>query len=458
MQLREFPVLGEDDDELVDRLALGLGEGTARVLAYLLLREGRPEFDDPATRLAIRIGTGASRSAVTDAVERLTDRGLVAETTVSRDVRGRPPKAWSPAAGREGTLRRVDDAHGLDLVAEAVRVAEALGVDARIDAPPDPTAGAGDYRRLDAGGASVTVGLNWHPNPFHAPLFAAAADGVYRDRGLAVDLDPYEGSGRALGALRAGDVDVALAGAATTVRTLADGAALVPLAPLFQRAMTVLYTTREVFGEELERADQLRGCRVGMPGGSETELLGRLFLSQSGLFETATLVDVAGEEREALRTGRADAVTGMFSDPRGLADEGATVDVLPVADHFPIYGPTLVTTPATLRDRGPALAALLGAAVAGRATVTADPTAAVRAVHRRRTAGTAGAGNDALAAAGNAGTDRRDDPAVERDRRDLLAAVERFGGGSAVSDHGWGWHRAEEWHRLRTALDQADLL
>jgi len=442
MQLREFPVLEEADDDLVDRLALGLGEDAARVLAYLLLRERQPGFDgEPATRLAVRIGTGASRSTVTTAIDRLIERELLAETTVQRAVSGRPPKAWRPAASREPTIRRVDDAHGGALVEQAGAVADGLAV-----AAPEPSVDA--TGPLDAGGTSLDVGLNWRPNVLHAPLFAAAADGAFRDRGLSVDLAPYEGSGRALSALRAGDVAVAVAGAGTTVRTLADGAALVPLAPLFQRAMTVLYTTREVFGEKLEHADQIRDCRVGMPGGSETSLLGRLFLSQSGLLDDVTLVDVAGEEREALRGGRADVVTGMFTDPRNLEDEGATVDVLPVADHFPMYGPAMVTTPATLRARPTALAALLGGAVAGRAKVTADPAVAVRAVRRRAvTVPGDGRGDDASAVEGD-----------ERARRDLLDALDRFGGSTTVHDRGWGWQRLEEWTRLRTALDQADLV
>ncbi|WP_164974665.1 ABC transporter substrate-binding protein [Halegenticoccus tardaugens] len=426
MRTQEYPVLSEEDEELIERLALGLGRAAARVLGYLVLREREPTFaDTPATRLEIRVGTGESQRAVTEAVARLVERNIITETTIRRDIRGRPPKAWACDADVRETIRRVYAAHATALLKQAVAVAGKLGAE-RLR--PD------DIPMLDSADVTLTVGLNWHPNVLHAPLFAAIDANRYRERGVNVTLRPFEGSGDAVEALLTDDVDVTVAGAATTIRARAAGAPVVPLAPLFQRAMTVLYTTRSVFGERLERTEQLRGRRIGLSSNSEAGVLGRLFLSQLRLLDDATVVEVDGEERTALESGRADVVTGTFTDPQDLASEGLTVDVLSVADQFPIYGPTIVTTERVARTRPQAVLAFLAGTLAGYEAAVTDP---------ERVVGTIGEGRS---------------NATGRDAENLTDAVERFGPSGAVCDDGWGWQRFEEWQRLKTALDQAKLL
>lgn len=422
-------MLSDADAELVDRLAVGTADSAARVLGYLLLRDRDSRFtDEPATRLAVQVGTGLNRDAVSGAMADLEARGLATETTVRTDGRGRPPKAWRSGHDVEEAVARVHDTHGERLLEHASTVGERLGT---VTERSTTVTGAGEEGDR---GSTVVVGLNWHPNVLQAPLFAAVEAGEYGQRGVEVRFEQFEGSGRAVEGLLAGTVDVAITGAVTAVRERAAGAPLVPLALLFQRAMTVVYTTRSVFGGPLEDVEQLRGRRVGTPAGSETGLLARLFLSQTGWFEDVTVVETEGEEREALRAGRVDAVTGTFTDPRELAADGSTVDAIPLADHYPIYGPALVTTASVLRDRREALSAFLAGTTAGRAVAATDAERAVRAVGVH------------------------DDRAVEREVRNVADAIDTFDRNNAVRDHGWGWHRVEEWERLATALDQTDLL
>jgi ABC-type nitrate/sulfonate/bicarbonate transport system substrate-binding protein len=430
MQTREYPVLSPEDHSLLERVALGTDEAAASVLGYLLLRGDEPAFaDDPATRLAIRVGTGESRSAVADALSTLDDRGLVASTTVDRDRSGRPPRAWRARADVRETLDSLYASHAADLLAQAVSVVGETWTTAL-----DPDAFAGS---TPAGG-SLVLGLNWRPNVLHAPLLAAGTEGRFAAHDLTVDVRPFEGSGRAVEALLADEVDVAVAGAATTVGERTAGSPLVPLAPVYQRAMTVLYTTSRAFGGPFDSVEDLRGRRVGLPEGSEMGLLGRLFLSQSGLLEDVSVVDVAGEEREALREGAADVVTGTFRDPRALPEDAA-IDVLALADHFPLYGPTLVTTEEAVEERPGELVAFLAGVVGGQEVVLSDPERAVRAVE-------------------GAVSDGPRETETGRAVADLREAVERFGASGAVDDHGWGWQRPDEWRRLTTALRQTGLV
>lgn len=431
MDTREFPIL--DDDGLVERLAVGLGDDAARVLAYLLRRRGTDRFgDDPATRLAVRVGTGLNRECVAAALTRLEDRNLVTATTLQNDGRGRPPTAWHTAESVTPAVRRVHGRHATALLEQTRTVATALGAD-----PFDPADGVDPFQTTGTDPNDdpnpFRLGLNWRPNPLHAPFSVAAATGVYDDAGVEVAREHFRGSGRALRSLVEGTTDVALAGAATTLRAREENGVL-PVAVVFQRAMAALYTTREAFGGTFETVEQLRGRRVGLSRTSETGVLVQLFLSQAGVLDDVTVVDITGEERAALDAGRAAAVAGSFADPRRL-EAIHTVDSVVVADRFPMYGPALVATETTLRERPSALQRFLAGTVAGWAAALADPAAAVGAL----------------------GTDEPADESTDEGRT-FEYAVEHFGGGSAVADNGWGWQTVAGWDRLVTALDRTDLL
>ena len=433
MEVRTFPALSDDDDAFVDSLGVGLGDRPARVLAYLLLRAERDDVgEDPATLLSVRVGTDLSRNAATDALSELQDRGLVTATTVRDETRGRPPQAWEVPYDRRAAPERVYDRHA-DRLLDRARSAFDVGGEAQRTGPGTAGSDATDGTEADLADETdreLAVGLNWTPNGLHLPLFAARGRGEYADRGLSVSFDDHRGSSASLAAVVSGDADVGVAGAVSLVEARRRGESVVPLALLFQRAMTVLYAERDRFEGELESVEQLRGRRVGMPVESEAGLLGRLFLAQSGVLADVDLVDIEGEERRALRDGEADAVTGSFSDPRELREDGVRTDSLRVADQFPICGPSLVATEETLRRRPGPLADFLAATAAGWAAATRSP----------------------YEVSTGSETIFEDD-----ERRTFELAVAEFGVNDAVREHGWGWQDTETWQRLETALSVADL-
>ncbi|MCL7416704.1 MAG: ABC transporter substrate-binding protein [Halalkalicoccus sp.] len=414
MRTREFWALDDDDQGVIDRLAPGIGDDPARVLAYLLLRSGIEE--GPATELTLRIGTGLNRTAITAAIASLESAGVVERTAVRDDGPGRPPAAWHAASDLESTAQTVHQHHAVALLQ---RAHERHGIE------------RGGTRRNEADG-ELSLGLNWRPNGLHLPFYAAKERGEEFD--LELDIEHHEGSHRALESLVSGETDVGLVGAGTALRARAAGESVVSIAVAYQRAMAVLYTVRETFGEPLTSVAQLRDRRIGMPARSETGILGRLFLNQVAPDDSVRIVDTGGEERDALLAGEVDVVTGSFSDPRDLERRGMTVDTLTVADHFPIYGPTLVVPEETLEEREEALEAFLAATTAGWAAACLDPTAVAERVAARF-----------------------DDPA-DRIVRTFEVACREFGPSEAVEENGWGWQREGTWERLRTALGQGGLL
>lgn len=422
MDTREFPVLTEEDNELINRLAAAIGDDEARVLAYLLLRE--KEFtNEPATRHAVRIGTSLNQETVSAALNLLEKKDLVVVTTIQNQTRGRPPKAWQ-IADMELMLQHVYEQHSRSLLEQASSVATVLGA-----THCEESAGR---QNEDSVSTQIRLGLNWRPNPLHAPFFAAIADDNYDDNGVTVTIQQHDGSKHALESLVSGVTDVTLAGAATVLRAFEREKQVVPLALLFQRAMTVLYTTRDAFGERFENTEQLRGCRIGMSRNSEMRVLSWLLLSQAGVLDDVTIIDVEGEEQEVLQSGDVDVVTGSFSDPERMRTSGFTVDELCVAEQFPMYGLGILTTEQALCERRSTLARFLVGTIAGWAEATQQPESAVSAI--------------------DSCTDR------EYDYRMFERAVEEFGTSAAVREHGWGWHQVEGWQRLRTALDQGGLL
>lgn len=412
LRREQFPVLDDEEAALVGELGVGLDDRAAGVLAYLLARERSDRVDDPeASKLAVRVGVGLGAAAAGAALDTLEGKGLISATAASGGSPGRPATRWRAAA--DASVERVHELHAADLLEQAERVADGL------DVPAGNADGAID--------GAPTVALNWEPNGLHAPLLLAA-----RERDLS--LVTCRGSEAALDRLTAGEADVALAGAASVLRAQARDRPVAPIALCVQRTPTALYTTREAFGTPFESVEQLRGRRLATPPGSETGTLARLLLAQADLLGGVTVVETDAEEQAALSEGRADVVTGVAADLLDLRAGGSAVDAVLVADHFPAYGPALVVREPTLRARPEALAACLEAAIGGWATVVSDPERAAAAVAARSERG------------------------PDRERRHIDLLCEEFAATDAVRDHGWGWHSVEGWRRLRTALEQADIL
>jgi ABC-type nitrate/sulfonate/bicarbonate transport system substrate-binding protein/predicted transcriptional regulator len=420
MHTREFPVLDEDDRDLVQQLSVGLGQDAARILSYLLLCENHSSIDENATLLDIRIGTDLNSETVSRVLSLLTDQELITETTISDRTQGRPPKAWHPSANVDETVRRVFTHQARTLISQSRAVATNMGWS--LPSTRQDTVLNSNHDR------TLTLALNWQPNALHAPFFVASATDEYVERGLSVEFLDNLGSQRAMERIVSEDADVAVVGATTVARARMDGQPIIPLAVLFQRTMVALYTTQNAFGTKFERVEQLRGCTVGMPPMSETRLLGRLFLSQAGVLDDVTIVDMDGEERTALESGRVDVATGSFSDPLAFSTAGRTVDTLLVADYLHVYGPTLVVTEDGITNLEPELVQFLAGTLHGWAETVQDPKAAVDAVQ---------------------GTDASPQTA-ER-------AISKFATSTAIENNGWGWHQVDGWQRLQTALEHVEV-
>ncbi|ELZ01646.1 hypothetical protein C482_06327 [Natrialba chahannaoensis JCM 10990] len=477
MDRRTFPVLTDADEPLITRLAAGLGEDAGRVLAYLLCRIREADLDRTATLTAIHIGTSLSQNAARTSLDRLEKRGFVERTTVQTSSPGRPPNAWYAVDALATTARGVADEHAGRLLRQAAQFddnengtpisSDSSGDRSQLAILSDP-ATRSDHDRRDETEQPIRVALNWHPNGFHGALFgpiAAATDDEpgTTDRPIESEPEPepklepetkselefeYHACAGSSAAVQTvvddEETDLAVAGAATVLCERAAGRDVVPVAVLLPRSPVVLYTTQSAFGEPFERLDQLRGRRLGMPPASETGLLGQLLLSQAGIRDAVDIIELDGEERTALESGEVDAVTGVAADATRLERDGATVDVISIAEQYPVYGPALVASREGLTDpeTRARIWAFLVAMTASWGLVQCSPSSVATVIADRAMSGEAV------------------DEVQSRDRieRTLRLATAQFARSDGVRKHGWGWHTPDDWQRLCAALVQGGVL
>ncbi|MFC4550415.1 MULTISPECIES: ABC transporter substrate-binding protein [Halorussus] len=288
---------------------------------------------------------------------------------------------------------------------------------------------------------TVDFQLNWEPNGFQAPYFLARERGFYEDEGL--DVRFVEGHGSPFAAEQAGKGrrEFALAGGSAVLSVRSRGAEPLAVAAVTQKTPAAVYALRDVFGERLERPDQLAGRTVA-PSATKTRILTAQLLENAGVRDDVELaaVDEHTHHRvqHRLLDGEVDAAVGVVTNGHELQREhGRTADELPIGDHLDVYGMTLVTNPEFAATNPDTVRAFLRATARGWVAATNEPDEAV----------------DALVAR-NATLERTRD--VER--RKFGVAADELQWTDHVREAGWGNHDAERWRTLAGTLSETDLL
>ena len=288
---------------------------------------------------------------------------------------------------------------------------------------------------------ALTFQLNWEPNGFQAPYFLARERGYYDEEG--VDVAFLEGHGSPFAAEQAarGEADVALAGASAVLSVQSQGLEPLAVAAVTGKTPAAIYTLRDVFGEALERPEQLVG-RIVAPSATKTRILTAQLLEDAGIREEVDLLEVDPHTHHRVQhqvlDGSVDAAVGVVTNGLELEREhGRTADELPIGEYLEIYGMTLVTNPEFASNESETMRSFLRATARGWADATADPEAAI----------------DALIAR-NATLERRRE--IEREKFETAARDLQFI--PHVEEAGWGHHDGDRWRRLGETLAETDLL
>jgi len=232
-----------------------------------------------------------------------------------------------------------------------------------------PTQAAEGLQKLRLAYASVT-------SAFAVPWIAKEA-GIFRRRGLDVEIVYIASGPRTIQTLISGGVDVAAIGGGSGIDAKMAGADTVFVATAVNRVLLYM-----VAAPEIRRIEDLRGKSIGATRiGTLTDFFTRYYLRQAGLVpDRDVFIRGTGglpETVAALRAGQIHA--GTFGFPAVLQARAAgfhvLVDYATQGLRYPLYG--IVVTQSMIRAREPAVRNFLEGFIEGIHRFRTDPAFAI---------------------------------------------------------------------------------
>ena len=169
-------------------------------------------------------------------------------------------------------------------------------------------AGGGPAERIE-------LMLDFFPNADHAPIYAALANGRFREVGLEVDIRQPTDPAQPIKQVAAGRVDVAISYEPEVFRAREKGQQVVSIGALVQRPLTSIISLRAA---GIRRLSDLRGKRVGTAGIDYQSAFLRSILDEANVDPgTVREQNVGFGLSPALLTRKVDAVLGAFWNYEG---------------------------------------------------------------------------------------------------------------------------------------------
>jgi len=228
---------------------------------------------------------------------------------------------------------------------------------------------------------SVTVGLSYIPNVQFAPVYVAAAQGLFAKQGVDATLRHHGANEGLFTAIGLGQEQFVVADGDEALQAREQGVDLVAIASYYQQ-----YPVRVIAlaSAGIHSLADLRGKKIGVPGQyGESWFALLVALKSAGLTQSDVQIDSIGYTQQvALATGKVDAVIGFVNNDL-IQDQQAGLPVvsLPLTANGepPLVSACLLTTRSFL-DAHPAQAKAVAQAVtAGIQATVADPDAAMTA-------------------------------------------------------------------------------
>ena len=223
-------------------------------------------------------------------------------------------------------------------------------------------------------GEELTVMLDWVPNPDHANIYTAQANGHFERVGLDVKLRTPTDPSAPIKQVAAGRVDLAISYAPEVLRQRDKGVPVVAVAALVQRPLTSIVALP---GSGVRTPADLAGKEVGTAGIDYQAAYLQEILRKAGVAEgDVETKNVGFNLSQALLTKRVDAVLGAFYNVEGsdLREQGKRPVIIPVdRAGIPRYDElVLVANEDRLEDDGDLIRSFLGALARGTADLRAD--------------------------------------------------------------------------------------
>jgi len=289
---------------------------------------------------------------------------------------------------------------------------------------------------VTAGGAtrSLTLMLDYLPNPDHVGLYAALAAGDFARAGLDVKVQTPSDPAAPLKLLEAGKVDLAISYEPELLIARDKGAQLVSVGAISQVPLTTLMSLKRGF----QGPRDLRGGRVGTAGIPYQSAYLQTILQRAGVpVDSVKETNVGFNLVPTMLSKKVDATLGAYWNVEGvqLRQAGRRPRIVRMEQvGVPTYDELiLVARRDTLANRGDDVRAFVQALARGYEAARADPQAATEALVRA---------------------------APDLDRRFALASVRASLPAFFPADGSkpWGWQEPSEWSAYGRWMFAHDLL
>jgi putative hydroxymethylpyrimidine transport system substrate-binding protein len=230
-----------------------------------------------------------------------------------------------------------------------------------------------------SGSRHVELMLDYFPNADHAGIYAAKANGDFREAGLDVEIRQPPDPAAPIKQVAAGRVDLAISYEPEVLRARDQGLSVVSVAALVQKPLTSIISLPRA---KIRRPADLEGKTVGTAGIDYQHAYLETVLGEAGVAPASVKErNVGFSLTPALLTGRVDAVLGAFWNYEGteLKLRGKKPQIIRIEDAgVPSYNElVLVANEDALERDGDKIRAFIGAVSRGTRALRRDPRGAI---------------------------------------------------------------------------------
>jgi putative hydroxymethylpyrimidine transport system substrate-binding protein len=221
--------------------------------------------------------------------------------------------------------------------------------------------------------------LDFLPNADHAGIYAAKANGRFRDVGLDVTIRTPSDPAAPIRQVAAGRVDLAISYEPEVLRARDHGLKVVSVGALIQRPLTSIIALP---GAKIHKPADLKGKKVGTAGIDYQHAFLQTILEHAGVDPSSVKEQNVGFNLvQALLTKKVDAILGGFLNYEAIAlrQKKKNPVVIPVDKvGVPPYNELVfVTSESEAKDNGDAIRSFLGAVARGTNDLKKQPVAAL---------------------------------------------------------------------------------
>ncbi|HEU4322536.1 MAG TPA: ABC transporter substrate-binding protein [Roseiflexaceae bacterium] len=218
----------------------------------------------------------------------------------------------------------------------------------------------------------IIMGMSYIPTVQFSHFYLADKKGYYAEEGLKVSFD-YNFETDVLQRVAQGTVQIGLGSASSVLLARAQGLPIITVATNSQKFPTVFYSKVE---QNIAAPTDLKGKTVGIPGRFGDAYIGLQALLYANKLQESDLdiQEIGFAQLAALREDKVQVASGYGNnEPVQLEQQGIKVNIIRVADVYPMASDGLVTSEALLREEPELVRGFVRATLRGMQDVINNP-------------------------------------------------------------------------------------